>query len=266
VAFSAEIVQNPAGWPAFAGHDIREWIDVRADVFLVENGYAASRAEAQAAIVAGTVTANGRAVTKPSQALNNDMQIAYAPAHPYVSRGALKLIAALDRFELSPDGLTCLDIGASTGGFTQALLERGARRVFALDVGHDQLHAKIANDARVISLENTNARELSLVVLGEAPQAIVADVSFISLKLALPRALAMAPKDAWLVALVKPQFEVGKENIAKGGIVKDEAARNAALDDIVTWLSQHWTVLGHMDSPIAGGDGNREFLIAARKP
>jgi 23S rRNA (cytidine1920-2'-O)/16S rRNA (cytidine1409-2'-O)-methyltransferase len=240
---------------------------MRADVFLVESGYAATRAEAQAAIAAGTVHANGRAVVKASQTLNADMAIAYAPAHPYVSRGALKLAAALDRFGLSPEGLVCLDIGASTGGFTQILLERGAARVFAVDVGQGQLHAKIAGDARVISLENTNARELSPVVLGEEAQAIVADVSFISLKLALPRALAMAPKGAWLVALVKPQFEVGKENIGKGGIVRGEALQIAARDGVAQWLAEQrgWTVLGAIDSPIAGGDGNREFLIAARK-
>jgi 23S rRNA (cytidine1920-2'-O)/16S rRNA (cytidine1409-2'-O)-methyltransferase len=239
---------------------------MRADLFLVEHGYAASRAEAQAAIAAGTVTRDGQVIAKPSQTLTGDMAIVYAPAHPYVSRGALKLVAALDRFGLSPQGLVCLDIGASTGGFTQVLLERGAARVFAIDVGHGQLHAKIANDPRVISLVNTNARELSPVVLGEEVQAIVADVSFISLKLALPRALAMAPKDAWLVALVKPQFEVGKDNLGKSGIVRDEAVRNAARDDIAAWLAEQWTVLGTMDSPIAGGDGNREFLIAARKP
>jgi 23S rRNA (cytidine1920-2'-O)/16S rRNA (cytidine1409-2'-O)-methyltransferase len=239
---------------------------MRADVFLVENGYAASRAEAQAAIAAGTVTADGRVIAKSSQTLSDGMQIVYAPAHPYVSRGAVKLAAALDRFALSPQGLTCLDIGASTGGFTQVLLERGAARVFAVDVGHGQLHAKVAGDSRVISLENTNARELSPVVLGEEPQAIVADVSFISLKLALPRALTMASSGAWLVALVKPQFEAGKENIGKGGIVRDEAVARAALDGIAQFLAEHWTMLGTMDSPILGGAGNREFLIAARKP
>ncbi|MGH6870380.1 MAG: TlyA family RNA methyltransferase [Rhizomicrobium sp.] len=240
---------------------------MRADVFLVEHGYAASRAEAQAAIAAGTVMADGRAVAKASQALTHAMAIAYAPAHPYVSRAALKLVAALDRFALSPRGLICLDIGASTGGFTQVLLERGARQVFAVDVGHGQLHEKLSRDPRVISLENTNARELSPVVVGEAPQAIVADVSFISLKLALPRALRMAASGAWLVALVKPQFEVGPQRVGKGGIVRDEAAARAALEAIAAFIPAQpgWTVLGHMDSPIAGGDGNREFLIAARK-
>jgi 23S rRNA (cytidine1920-2'-O)/16S rRNA (cytidine1409-2'-O)-methyltransferase len=240
---------------------------MRADMFLVQNGHAKSRAEAQAAIEAGTVKADGRAVSKSSQTLTPDMRIAYAPAHPYVSRGALKLVAALDHFSLSPRDRVCLDIGASTGGFTEVLLERGARQVFALDVGHGQLHARIAADPRVVSLENTNARELSLVVLGEQPEAVVADVSFISLTLALPRALAMAAKGAWLMALVKPQFEAGKANVGKGGIVRDEAMQRGALDAVVTFVSAQkgWTMLGHVDSPITGGDGNREFLIAARK-
>ena len=241
---------------------------MRADVFLVEQGFAATRAEAQAAIAAGTVSADGRAVAKASQPLNADMKIEYAPAHPYVSRGALKLIAALDRFGLSPDGLVCLDIGASTGGFTQILLERGAKKVFAVDVGHGQLHRNVADDVRVMSLEGTNARRISKRDIPENPQAIVADVSFISLKLVLPKALELAENGAWLVALVKPQFEVGRENVGKGGIVKDEAAQKAVLAESARWLAedQHWSVLGTMQSPIEGGDGNREFLIAAKKP
>jgi 23S rRNA (cytidine1920-2'-O)/16S rRNA (cytidine1409-2'-O)-methyltransferase len=241
---------------------------MRADVFLVEQGFAATRAEAQAAIAAGTVSADGRAVAKASQSLNADMKIEYAPAHPYVSRGALKLIAALDRFGLSPDGLVCLDIGASTGGFTQVLLERGAKKVFAVDVGHGQIHRNVADDVRVMSLEGTNARRISKRDIPENPQAIVADVSFISLKLVLPKALELAENGAWLVALVKPQFEVGRENVGKGGIVKDETAQKAVLAESARWLAedQHWSVLGTMQSPIEGGDGNREFLIAAKKP
>jgi 23S rRNA (cytidine1920-2'-O)/16S rRNA (cytidine1409-2'-O)-methyltransferase len=239
----------------------------RADIFLVEHGYASTRSEAQAAIEAGSVSADGRVVAKPSQTLTPEMTILYAPAHPYVSRAALKLVAALDRFDLSPKDRICLDIGASTGGFTEVLLERGARSVFAVDVGHGQLHARVAADPRVVSIEGTNARELSPVVLGEMPDVVVADVSFISLTLALPRALAMAARDAWLVALVKPQFEVGKENVGKGGIVRDEGAARGALDAIAAFVASQkgWTVLGTMDSPILGGEGNREFLIAARK-
>jgi 23S rRNA (cytidine1920-2'-O)/16S rRNA (cytidine1409-2'-O)-methyltransferase len=241
----------------------------RADVFLVEHGYAKSRAEAQEAIAAGKVFEGGRPVLKPSQRLNETSRIKYERAHPYVSRGAMKLAGALTHFKLDPKGLVCMDIGASTGGFTEVLLLHGAAKVFAVDVGHGQLDSKIADDPRVVSLEKLNARELAEKhIAGQRPQAIVADVSFISLKLALPPALSMAEKGAWLVALVKPQFEAGKENVGKRGIVKDEAAQRAALDEIARWLGddQKWNVLGTMQSPITGGDGNREFLIAAVKP
>lgn len=237
----------------------------RADVFLVENSFAASRAEAQAAIRAGTVSANGTRVLKPSQLITKGTAITYTKAHPYVSRGALKLIAALDYFDLSPEGLICLDIGASTGGFTEVLLERGAHRLYAVDVGHGQMRQKLKDDRRVISLEGTDARNLTLAQISEPPQAIVADVSFISLNLALPAALSLA-KDAWLVALVKPQFEAGREYVGKGGIVKDKTAQNSATDSVTALLTKRgWTVLGAIDSPIQGGDGNREFLVAARQ-
>jgi 23S rRNA (cytidine1920-2'-O)/16S rRNA (cytidine1409-2'-O)-methyltransferase len=240
----------------------------RADVFLVEHGYAKSRTEAQEAIEAGLVFDGGRRVIKPSQRLNETARIKYSPPHSFVSRGAMKLIAALDRFDLSPYERMCLDIGASTGGFTEVLLARGARKVFAVDVGHGQLDAKITKDLRVISLERINARDLSSTHITARPQAIVVDVSFISLKLALPNALAMAEKGAWLIALVKPQFEVGKKSVGKGGIVKDAAAQTAALEEISRWLSEDrkWSVLATMESPVKGGDGNREFLIAAKKP
>lgn len=237
----------------------------RADVFLVERGFAASRAEAQAAIHAGTVTVDGQRVLKPSQTLQDDAVIVYIKAHPYVSRGALKLIAALDHFELSPDGYICLDIGASTGGFTEVLLERGAHRVYSVDVGHGQLRQKLLDDPRVVSLEGTDARNLTTAEIPEAPQAVVADVSFISLKLALPAALTLA-KNAFLVALVKPQFEAGRAAVGKGGIVKDEAAQNESVQEVLKLLEKrHWSVLGVIDSPIEGGDGNREFLVAARQ-
>lgn len=237
----------------------------RADVFLVDHGFAASRSEAQAAIRAGTVSANGQRVLKPSQTLPDDAVIAYTKAHPYVSRGALKLLAALDHFDLSPEGLICLDVGASTGGFTEVLLERGAHRVYSVDVGHGQMRQKLLDDQRVVALEGTDARNLTVAQIPEPPQAIVADVSFISLKLALPAALSLA-KNAWLVALVKPQFEAGKAAVGKGGIVKDEAVQNAAVQEVIKLLEKrHWTVLGSIDSPIEGGDGNREFLVAARQ-
>jgi 23S rRNA (cytidine1920-2'-O)/16S rRNA (cytidine1409-2'-O)-methyltransferase len=214
------------------------------------------------------VRADGVTIEKPAQLLKPDACVEYAPAHPFVSRGALKLAAALDRFSLSPEGLICLDIGASTGGFTEILLARGASKVYAVDVGHGQLHPKLAGDERVVSIEGMNARALSRENVGAAPDFVVADVSFISLKLALPPALALAKPGARLVALVKPQFEVGRAGIGKNGIVRSEADRRAALDNIATWLSSDrgWIVDGTMDSPIEGGDGNREFLITARKP
>jgi 23S rRNA (cytidine1920-2'-O)/16S rRNA (cytidine1409-2'-O)-methyltransferase len=237
-------------------------------LFLVERGFAASRSEAQAAIAAGHVRADGVAIEKPAQLLAPGTHVDYAPAHSYVSRGALKLAAALDRFSISPKGLVCLDIGASTGGFTEVLLARGAAKVYAVDVGHGQLHTRIAGDKGVVSLEGVNARGLSRDEISDAPDLVTADVSFISLTLALPAALALAKPGAGLVALVKPQFEVGRARLGKKGVVRSEADRQKALDDIDSWLSsvQGWRVEGTMKSPIEGGDGNREYLIAARKP
>jgi 23S rRNA (cytidine1920-2'-O)/16S rRNA (cytidine1409-2'-O)-methyltransferase len=240
---------------------------MRADLYLVEHGYAASRAEAQAAIRAGLVSAGGVPVAKPSQPIADGAVVAYAKAHPYVSRGALKLIAALDRFALSPDDLVCLDIGASTGGFTEVLLDRGACKIYAVDVGHGQLHPRLAADPRVIRLEGLNARDLAPAHIAEEVDAVVADVSFIGLRLVLPGALRLVRAGGWLVALIKPQFEVGREWIGKGGLVKDEAVRDEALRTLVRWLGTQagWSVLGTLESPIRGGDGNREYLIGARK-
>ena len=239
----------------------------RADIFLVSHGMAASRAEAQAAIRAGQVEADGRKVFKSAQRLNESMSIRYQPAHPYVSRGGIKIAAALDRFQLSPEGRVCLDVGASTGGFTDVLLQRGARCVYAVDVGHGQLHAKIRSDARVTSLEGVNARELSTREIPEPVGCIVADVSFISLKLVLPAVFALAARDGWAVLLVKPQFELGRWGAPRSGIVKSEEAREQALAEVTTAIkAQGWRVAESMESPIAGGDGNREYLIAAMKP
>src|SRR5258705_13804337 len=171
----------------------------RADVFLVSHGFAASRAEAQAAIEAGRVEADGLKITKPAQKLRENMTIQYEPAHPYVSRGGVKLAAALDHFSLSPEGRVCLDVGASTGGFTQVLLERGAARVYAIDVGHGQLHSKLRADPRVIALDGLNARDLTAAKVPQAPQAITARGTFFRLKLALRPALRPPRKDAWPV-------------------------------------------------------------------
>ena len=237
----------------------------RADLFLVANGFAETRAEAQAAIRAGRVIANGNPIRKPSQLLRSEMRIQYERAHPYVSRGGVKLAAALKHFGYSSDGLTCLDIGASTGGFTQVLLENGANRVYAVDVGHGQLNTNLVSDPRVVLLEGLNARNLSGGPIHELVGAVVADVSFISLKLVLPSSLSLASKNAWAVVLVKPQFEIGRAGIDKGGIVKSESARMRVLDDIVGWMTgQGWRVDGTIPSPIAGADGNQEYLLAAR--
>jgi 23S rRNA (cytidine1920-2'-O)/16S rRNA (cytidine1409-2'-O)-methyltransferase len=239
----------------------------RADLFLAEKGHAASRTEAQAAIRAGLVKVDGEVLTKPSKSIADDAAIEYQKPHPFVSRGGIKLAAALDHFQLSSEGLTCLDLGASTGGFTDVLLAGGAEKVFAIDVGHGQLHSKLLRDPRVIMRDGVNARDLNTIHVPQAPQAIVIDVSFIGLKLVLPPALDMAAPGAWLVALVKPQFEVGRLWVGKGGIVKDAEMQAEALMDIEKFISSQtrWTVIGHIDSPIQGGDGNREYLIAAQK-
>ncbi len=240
----------------------------RLDQALVAAGLAPTRARARDAIRRGSVTVDGERATKPSQTVAPAARIAIDdPAHGYVSRGALKLIAALDHFGYSPEGVTVLDIGASTGGFTQVLLERGARRVFAVDVGHGQLAPELATDERVVVREGLNARDLARDDIDAAVGAIVADVSFISLKLALPPALRLAGDRAWGVFLVKPQFEVGRAAIGKGGIVRDPAVARQAADDIAAWLadSMGWHVDGVLPSPITGGDGNREFLVGGRR-
>jgi len=240
----------------------------RADIVLVERGLAQSRSAARAAIEAGRVRANGVEIEKPAQLVLENATFEYAPAHPYVARSALKLLAALDRFALSPRGFVGLDLGASTGGFTEVLLLRGATKIYALDVGHGQLHSRLLSDPRVVSLEGRNARALSLRDVAEPPEFVTADVSFISLKLALPQALSLAKPGAWMVALIKPQFEAGRAKLGKGGIVRDESDRQAACNAVRAWLSneQGWRVDDIIESPIAGGDGNREYLIAAHKP
>ena len=241
---------------------------MRADVFLVENGYARSRSEAQAAIRSGLVRVDGALVGKPSQTVPVGAAIEYRKPHPFVSRGGVKLAAALDHFGLSPDGRVCLDLGASTGGFTQILLQRNAARIFAVDVGHGQMNAELARDPRVIVRDGVNARDLNRRDFPDGITALTADLSFISLKLALPAALSPASEGAWAILLVKPQFEVGRGGIGKGGIVRDKAAREAVPAAIADYVATQsgWRVLGHIESPIAGGDGNVEYLLAAVKP
>lgn len=240
---------------------------MRADVFLVENGFARSRSEAQDAIRAGLVRIDGMIVGKPAQAVPVGAAVEYGKPHPFVSRGGVKLAAALDHFGLSPDGRTCLDLGASTGGFTQVLLQRGAARVYAVDVGHGQMDESLARDPRIAIRDGANARGLSRADFPDQITAVTADLSFISLKLALPPALSLASNGAWAVLLVKPQFEAGRGAVGKGGIVRDPAAREAALAGIADFIATQagWRVLGSIESPIAGGDGNVEYLLAAVK-
>jgi len=238
---------------------------VRADRLLVDLGLFESRARAQAAILAGLVHADGRPVAKPSDALDPGARIAAGRPHPYVSRGGLKLAAALDAFGLDPAGLACLDVGASTGGFTDVLLRRGAARVHAVDVGRDQLHASLRGDPRVASLEGTDIRSLDPAALPEPPRLATIDVSFIALRLVLPAIVPLLADGAGLVALIKPQFEAGRERVGRGGIVRDEGVHAAVCDEVRACLEGlGLRVVGLIPSPVEGGDGNREFLVGAR--
>jgi 23S rRNA (cytidine1920-2'-O)/16S rRNA (cytidine1409-2'-O)-methyltransferase len=237
----------------------------RADVLLVERGLFESRARAQAAIAAGLVTADRQRVRKPSEEISVHAALQAEPAHPWVSRGGVKLDAALTAFGFDVGGSVGLDVGASTGGFTHVLLARGATKVYAVDVGHGQLHRSLRDHPAVVMLEGTDIRHLSRDDLREAPDVIVIDASFISLRHVLPAATALAAPKARLVALIKPQFEAGRRDIKKG-IVRDEAVHAAVCADMAAFVAaQGWTVAGLVPSPIFGGDGNREFLIGARR-
>jgi 23S rRNA (cytidine1920-2'-O)/16S rRNA (cytidine1409-2'-O)-methyltransferase len=237
----------------------------RIDRLLVERGLFESRTKAQAAIAAGRVTADDVTITKPSDEIPTDAVLRAEPAHPWVSRGGVKLAAALDHFGFDPAGRICLDVGASTGGFTQVLLARGARRVYAIDVGHGQLHADLQTRPEVISIEETDIRNVSPAAFAELPDLVVADVSFVSLKLVLPAALACVRQPAQLVALIKPQFEVGPRETKKG-IVRDPKIHAAVCTQIADFVaSLGWSVAGVIPSPITGGDGNHEFLIGAQR-
>jgi 23S rRNA (cytidine1920-2'-O)/16S rRNA (cytidine1409-2'-O)-methyltransferase len=238
----------------------------RLDQLLVERGLAESRARAQALVMAGLVFSGERRLDKPGMLVADDVPLAVkGPEHPWVSRGGVKLAHALDRFGIEPSGLVCLDVGVSTGGFTDVLLSRGASRVYAVDVGRGQLAWKLRADPRVIVLERVNVRDLTPALIPEPIDLIVCDVSFISLTMALPAALALAAPSATLVALIKPQFEAGREQVRKGGIVRDPEVLREVCERISTWLAAQpdWQVSGLIDSPIAGADGNFEFLIAA---
>jgi 23S rRNA (cytidine1920-2'-O)/16S rRNA (cytidine1409-2'-O)-methyltransferase len=237
----------------------------RADRLLVARGLFESRARAQAAIAAGLVTADGIRVRKASEAISPSADISAEPEHPYVSRGGVKLAAALDHFVVDVKGRVCLDVGASTGGFSEILIMRGARRVYAVDVGREQLHAKLRGRDDIVSLEQTDIRALNPSQLTETPDLAVVDVSFISLKLVLPAVAELLAPRATLIALIKPQFEAPRSAIKKG-IVRDETVHEAVCRDISVFLAtRQWRVSGVIPSPIVGGDGNREFLIEAER-
>ncbi len=242
---------------------------LRLDLLLVQRGAFASRSRARDAIARGTVTVDGVRPDKAGALVSAEARIEVDDAaSDYVSRSALKLIAALDRFGFDPAGRIALDVGASTGGFTQVLLERGASHVHCIDVGHGQLHPRLAADPRVSNMEGLNARDLEPGHLGHASVgAVVGDVSFISLKLALPPALRVAAPGAFAALLVKPQFEAGRHAIGKGGLVKDRSVLDAIAADLSAWLGTQpgWRSLGTVPSPIAGGDGNEEFLLGGAK-
>ncbi|MGQ7792188.1 TlyA family RNA methyltransferase [Faunimonas sp. B44] len=241
---------------------------MRLDEALVAAGLAPSRSRARDMVLRGTVTVDGQPGDKPAQKVRKEAAIGVAdPAARYVSRAALKLSAGLDAFGYDPSGRICLDAGASTGGFTQVLLERGAAKVHAVDVGHGQLDPALAGDPRVASREGLNIRDLTAQDLGgDTIGALVADLSFISLAAAIGPALSLAAPGAFAVLLVKPQFEVGREGIGKGGIVRDPALAEEAVQRAAAWVAAQpgWRIDGLVPSPVAGGDGNCEFLLGAR--
>jgi 23S rRNA (cytidine1920-2'-O)/16S rRNA (cytidine1409-2'-O)-methyltransferase len=241
---------------------------LRLDQLLVERGLAESRAKAQALLLAGSVFAGERRLDKPGTMVARETELTVRGAgHDYVSRGALKLAAGLDAFGIDPAGLTAIDVGASTGGFTEVLLRRGVCRVHAIDVGYGQLDARLRSDPRVQVLERTNARYLSAAEVPEPVDLVVCDASFIPLHLVLPAALALTKPTAALVALIKPQFEVGKGRVGKGGVVRDPVLHAEVCAAVQDWIAglQGWAVLGIVESPITGPAGNKEFLIGARK-
>ncbi len=235
---------------------------------LVERGLVESRARAQALILAGKVFSGERRVDKAGQAIAADARLEVrGQDHPWVSRGGLKLAHALDAFRLDPKDRVCLDVGASTGGFTDVLLARGAARVHAVDVGHGQLAWRLRTDSRVIVHERTNARRLTAEQIGEPVAALVCDASFIGLSVVLPAPLSLCVSGAWAVALIKPQFEAGPERVGKGGVVRDPAVQADVCEAVRSWWASlpGWTVMAIHESPITGPEGNREFLIAASR-
>jgi 23S rRNA (cytidine1920-2'-O)/16S rRNA (cytidine1409-2'-O)-methyltransferase len=241
----------------------------RVDQLLVDRGLAESRQRAQALVMAGQVFSDTRRIDKPGASLPADAPLSLkGQDHPWVSRGGLKLAPLVEAGEIAPTGAVALDVGASTGGFTDVLLQNGAARIYAVDVGHGQLAWRLRQDARVVVLERTNARYLSAAQVPEPVDLVVCDASFIGLEVALPAPLALARPGARLAALIKPQFEVGRERVGRGGVVRDPALHAEVCQRIRAWLTQTmgWTVLSLRESPVKGPEGNTEFLVVAEKP
>ncbi|PYD75909.1 TlyA family RNA methyltransferase [Novacetimonas pomaceti] len=240
----------------------------RVDQMLVDRGLVETRTRAQALIMAGLVFAPNRRIDKPGEQLPEDVPLTLkGQDHPWVSRGGIKLAHGLEHFGFSTEGLTCLDVGASTGGFTDVLLHNGAAKVYAVDVGHGQIAWKLRNDPRVVVLEKCNARHLTPQVIPDPIGALVCDASFIGLRTVLPAAIDLCMPGAWAIALIKPQFEAGREAIGPKGVVRDPAVHDAVCTTIREWWQslEGWSVVGIEPSPITGPEGNREFLIAARR-
>jgi 23S rRNA (cytidine1920-2'-O)/16S rRNA (cytidine1409-2'-O)-methyltransferase len=240
----------------------------RADQLLVDRGLAESRAKAQALIIAGLVTTGGRRIDKPGTALIEDAELSVAGRdHPWVSRGGIKLASALERFAIDVRGLVALDIGASTGGFTDVLLAQGVARVHAVDVGRGQLAWKLRQDPRVVVHEGVNARYLTRAEIPDPIDLVTCDASFIGLATVLPAPLSLAAEPAGLIALIKPQFEAGPAEVGKGGVVRDPAVHATVCERVSAWITAQpgWSVIGIVESPVQGPAGNREFLLHARR-
>ena len=235
----------------------------RLDKVIKQRRLIRSRSQAQRMIAAGRVKVEGRILTRPGHPIDCEAEIEILSFERYVSQGGDKLDAALEQFRIDPNGLICLDVGASTGGFTDCLLQHGAAKVYAIDVGHDQLHPRLRRHAKVVVREGLNARYLQAQDIGELVEFITIDVSFISLKLILPPLVEILAPKGEIVALVKPQFEVGKDKLPDDGVVKDEALRQAVLSNIRTFIDAEtpWSVINQMQSPVEGSKGNTEFLL-----
>ncbi|WP_259783190.1 TlyA family RNA methyltransferase [Aestuariispira ectoiniformans] len=238
----------------------------RVDQLLVDRGLVESRTKAQALIMAGKVFTGEQRVQKPGDKLADDKPLEVrGQDHPWVSRGGLKLEKGLKEFDLDPTGITAIDVGASTGGFTDVLLQNGAAKVYAVDVGRGQLHWNLRQDDRVVVLEETNARHLTTEIIPDPIDAVVCDASFIGLEKVLPAAMSLTRPGAWLVALIKPQFQVGKGQVGKGGVVRDPELHAAVCEEVKNWIDtqEGWHTVGITESPITGPQGNVEFLIYA---